>query len=175
MCRRRPCARHLLRRSPHLTFPSLPAPSADWYWSPRLGTLNLGVFSANDYRCFGPNCYQLTGHLPTRAQLCLAHVLSYDGNVGTDPSGSGKAGVDVWGGPLAGGDFVVALVNRDGAAARQIAARWTWLEAPGIGDATRFCATELFSGAVVPGGAQVGGVVLTVQPHDIAMLRLTPC
>ena len=90
-------------------------------WSPRLGTLNLGHMSANDYHCFGPNCYQLTGHLPTSSQLCLAHVLSYDANVGTSPNDAGAAGVDVWGGPLANGDFVVGLVNRDGAAARAIA------------------------------------------------------
>jgi len=148
-------------------------PSQMWYWSPRLGTLSLGHMSANDYRCFGPNCYQLTGHLPTSAQLCLAHVLSYDANVGTSPLDSGLPGEDVWGGPLAGGDFVVALVNRDGASARTIAARWAWLEAPGVGDATSFCGTELFSGAKLP-GALVGGVSWSVPPHDIAVIRLTP-
>jgi hypothetical protein len=128
--------------------------------------------SANDYHCFGPNCYQLTGHLPTSSQLCLAHVLSYDANVGTSPNDAGAAGVDVWGGPLANGDFVVGLVNRDGAAARAIAARWTWLEAPGVGDATSFCGTEIFAGTKL--GALVGGVSLTVPPHDIALIRLTP-
>ena len=81
------------------------SPTQNWYWSPRLGTLNLGAMSANDYHCFGPNCYQLTGHVPTSAQLCLAHVLSYDANVGTSPNDAGAAGEDVWGGPLAGGDF----------------------------------------------------------------------
>ena len=148
------------------------APSQMWYWSPRLGTLNLGHMSANDYRCFGPNCYQLTGHVPTSAQMCLAHVLSFDANVGTSPNEAGNAGVDVWGGPLAGGDFVVGLVNRDANAAHAIAARWTWLEAPGVGDATSFCGVELFSGAKL--GALVGGASVTVQPHDMALIRLTP-
>ena len=148
------------------------SPSQNWYWSPRLGTLNLGHMSANDYRCFGPNCYQLTGHVPTSAQMCLAHVLSFDANVGTSPNDSGSAGVDVWGGPLAGGDFVVGLVNRDGAAAHAVAARWTWLEAPGVGDATSFCGVELFSGAKL--GALVGGASVTVPPHDMALIRLTP-
>ena len=147
-------------------------PEQMWYWSPRLATLHLGHFAANDYHCFGPNCYHLTGHLPTSSQFCLAHVLSYDGNVGTDPDGSGKAGIDVWGGPLSAGAFVVGLVNRDGSAPRVIAARWAWLETPGVGDATSFCVTELFAGTSL--GALVGGVSLTVPAHDIAVLKLTP-
>ena len=85
------------------------APSQMWYLSPRTGKLYLGHFAANDYRCFGPNCYQLTGHLPTAAAFCLAHVLSYDGNTGT--SAGNTATTAVWGGPLAGGDFVLVLVN----------------------------------------------------------------
>jgi alpha-galactosidase len=147
-------------------------PSQMWYWSPRLGTLNLGHMSANDYHCFGPNCYQLTRHLPTMSQMCLAHTLSFDANVGTSPNDSGAAGVDVWGGPLSGGDFVMGFVNRDNAAAHAIAARWAWLEAPGVGDATSFCATELFSGAAL--GQMVGGASVTVPPHDMALVRLTP-
>jgi len=118
------------------------------------------------------NCYQLTGHLPTYASLCLAHVLSYDGNVGTDPSGSSSAGQDVWGGPLAGGSFVMALVNRDGSAAHNVTAAWSWLEAAGVGDGTTFCVTELYSGAAL--GAHTGSIALTVPPHDTAMLRLDP-
>ena len=147
------------------------APGQMWYWSPRTRKLYLGHFSANDYRCFGPNCYQLTSHLPTAASFCLAHTLSYDGNTGTDPAGSGRAGTDVWGGPLAGGDFVVALVNRDGAAARAVTAAWSLLEAPGVGDSTPFCVTELFSNTKL--GVLTGGVTQTVPPHDIAMLRLS--
>ena len=151
------------------------APGQMWYWSPRSGKLMLGHFSANNYRCFGPNCYQLTGHLPTSAQLCLAHVLSYDGNVGTDPSGSVKPGEDVWGGPLSGvdtplGDFVFALVNRD-VNPRNITAAFSLLEVPGVDASTSFCGRELFANA--PLGVVKGGVTVMVPAHDAAVVRLT--
>ena len=66
-------------------------------------------------------------------------------------------------------------MNRDGGAQRTIGARWAWLEAPGVGDATTFCATELFSGAKL--GPLTGGASVAVPAHDIAMLRLSspPC
>lgn len=114
----------------------------------------------------------LTAHVPTAAQFCLAHVLSFDANVGTAPNTSTQPGEDVWGGALANGDFVVGLVNRDGGAARTIAARWAWLEAPGVGDSSSFCVTELFTGTSL--GALVGGASVNVPAHDMAVLRLTP-
>ena len=81
----------------------------------------------------------------------------------------------IQGGPLKGGDFVMALVNRDNKATRAIEARWEWLEAgavAGVTGATSFCVKELFTGK--PLGANVGGIVLNVSAHDIAMLRLSP-
>jgi hypothetical protein len=152
------------------------APEQMWYWSPTSGKLQLGHFAANNYRCFGPNCYHLTKHLPTSAQLCLAHVLSLDGNVGTDPSGSGGAGTDVWGGPLSGvdtpyGDYVFALVNRDPAAARNISAPFSLLEVPGLDANATLCGRELFSDA--PLGVLRGGVTLQVPAMDAAVVRLT--
>eukprot|EP00729_Bicosta_minor_P005235 gene5235-13696_t len=149
------------------------SPGQMWYWSPRLRTLNLGLMSANHYRCWGPNCQQLTSHMPTSAQLCLSHVLSYDGNVGTNPHGATSDGDDVWGGALAGGDFVMALVNRNSSSdSETISARWAWLEAAGVGETTTFCVTELFSGEQL--GHYAGGVQLPVPSHDIALLRLVP-
>ena len=152
------------------------APEQNWYWSPVSGKLHLGHFAANNYRCFGPNCYALTNHLPTGAQLCLAHVLSFDGNVGTDPSGSSLAGVDVWGGPLSGvdtpyGDYVLALVNRDAAAAHNVSAPFSLLEVPGMDANTTMCARELFSGATL--GVVKGAVTLSVPAMDAAVVRLT--
>jgi len=44
--------------------------------------------------------------MPTWRHHCLAHVLS-NANVGTVNNDT-----EVWGGPLDGGDFVLALVNR---------------------------------------------------------------
>jgi hypothetical protein len=66
----------------------------------------------------------------------------------------------------------MALVNRDGAGIRTIAARWSWLEAPEVNDSTSFCVVELFSGRKL--GTNVGGVSMAVAPFDIAMLRLIP-
>ena len=103
-------------------------------------------------------------------------MLSYDGNVGTDPSGSKLPGVDVWGGPLSGvdtplGDYVFALVNRDPAAPRNISAPFALLEVPGVDGATTLCGRELFSGKAL--GSIKGTLTLTVPPHDAAMVRLT--
>jgi hypothetical protein len=75
------------------------------------------------------------------------------------------------GGPLAGGAYVVALENR-GSDTDSAAARWAWLEAPGVGDDTVFCATELFSGKAL--GSLTGGVTLPLPEHDAAVLRLEP-
>jgi hypothetical protein len=147
----------------------------NWYWSPRTKKLSLGAFAANNYRCFGPNCYVLTGHVPTATSWCLAHVLSFDGNVGTDPNGSQNPGSDVWGGPLAGGDYVMVLVNRNNPGTVSIRADWAALEVPGVGAGTTFCVKELFAGTAY--GAQVGGLALNVSANDAAVLRLSnaPC
>ena len=67
---------------------------------------------------------------------------------------------------------MIALVNRDGAAAHNITAAWSMLEAPGVGDATPFCVRDLFSGTVL--GIHSGGITLGVPLHDVAMLRLDP-
>ena len=149
-------------------------PGAMWYFSRSTGRLHLGHFSANNYRCFGPNCYQLTGHLPTTSDYCLARVLSYDGNVGT--GGGGGGGPAGGGGPLAGadtpsGDFVLALANH-GPAPLNITAPFQWLETPGVDASTKLCGRELFTGAAI--GVVQGSVTMTVQPDDIAMLRLSP-
>jgi hypothetical protein len=148
------------------------APEQNWYWSPRTSKLYLGLFSANNYRCFGSNCYRLTGHEPTLDSFCLSHVLSYDGNVGTDPAGSTQEGVDVWGGALSGTDaYTFVLVNRALTTAN-ITAPFLSLEANGVDAQSTFCATELYSGVSL--GKVTGSVTLSVPSHDAAMLRLGP-
>jgi hypothetical protein len=114
----------------------------------------------------------LTGHTPTADALCLAHALSYDGNVGTDPAGAAQPGADVWGGALDAGAFVFVLVNRDAAAAARVAAPFAALEAPGVGADSAFCVTELFSGAKL--GLQTGAAAMSVPAMDAAVLRLDP-
>lgn len=107
--------------------------------------------------------------------MCLAHVLSFDGNTGTDPYGSHTSGQDVWGGPLAGSDgtggaYVLAIVNRNATASATVTARWSMLEVPGVGDTTSFCVQELFTNTSV--GVRTGSVTATVPPHDIALYKL---
>ena len=143
-----------------------------WYWSPASGHLSLALFSANNYKCFegSAGCYDFTSHAPAIDDFCLTRVLAIS-NDGLDVE---AGGVHTWGGPLAGGDFALVLENRDGAPS-PAAARWSWLEAPGVGEGTTFCATELYSGVAL--GAFTGGIALPapLPPHDAAVLRLSPC
>ena len=108
-----------------------------------------------------------TGVVPAPAALCLAHVLSV-AYAGTDPSGASAA--DVWGGPLAGGDFVLALHNRAPAAATVSAALGQLGVPPGP-----LCALNLLTGERA--GPLADSVSAALQAHDIAPLRLSqpPC
>lgn len=143
-------------------------PEQTWYWSPSTGRISLALMSANIYRCFEGSCYTLTGHLPTYTDFCLSSVQAIS-NDGVDTN---VGGVHVWGGPLSGGAYVLAIENR-GATAATGTAFLRWLEVPGIGDATTFCARELFSDTAL-GSNLVGSVSLTVQSHDTAVLRVVP-
>ena len=147
-------------------------PRQMWYFSPISGHISLALFSANNYRCFegSAGCYDFTAHAPAIDDFCLTRVLAIS-NDGLDVE---AGGVHTWGGPLAGGDFVLVLENRDGAA-NTASARWSWLESPGVGDDTTFCATELYSGESL--GAFTGGITLPapLPSHDAVVLRLTSC
>ena len=146
------------------------APEQSWYWSARTGKLYLGSFAANDYRCFGPNCYQLTSHLPTAHAFCLAHVLSYNGNLGTTPGHDAET-TAVWGGALSGGDYVMVLVNTNSTSPQDIVAPFESLEAPGVGPSSTLCAKELFSGVTL--GMTTGAAVVRVNATDAAIIRLS--
>lgn len=142
-------------------------PSQTWHWSARSGLLALATFSANHYRCFEGPCEVTTAVVPAPAALCLANVLSvaYEG---TDPSGESLA--DVWGGPLAGGAFVLVLHNRANATANVSAAFGEFGVPSGP-----LCARDLFTGAA--SGPLSGGVERELASHDVAALRLSqpPC
>ena len=68
--------------------------------------------------------FHLTDKQPTWRHHCLSHALS-TANFGT---ASGRA--EVWGGPLARGAFVVALLNRGADDGVNITAEWAMLEVP---------------------------------------------
>jgi alpha-galactosidase len=146
-----------------------------WHASALTGKLHLGLYAATQEHCFSAapapgTCYPPPGspQLPATTQLCLSRVFA----AANAPALGSHAGQHVWGGPLAGGDFVVMLQNRDAGAAASVAARWAWLEAPGVGDNTTFCGTELINGTAL--GALVGGVALEVGARDVSVIRLTP-
>jgi hypothetical protein len=145
-------------------------PRQSWYWSPTTQRLSLALLSSNNYACFegSAGCYDFTGaHLPAIDDFCLSRVLA----ISNDGLDTDAGGVHAWGGPLSGGAFVVALENRDAAAEPAAAARWAWLEAPGVGDDTTFCVRELFAGKTL--GKFKGGLTLPLPMHDAVVLRLT--
>lgn len=146
-------------------------PRQSWYWSPATGQLSLALYSANMYHCFegSAGCYHFAAHLPATDDLCLTRVAA----ISNDGLDTDVGGVHAWGGPLAGGAFVMALENRDSANATAAAARWAWLEAPGVGDDTTFCVTELYSGSTL--GPATGGVEVPLPAHDAVVLRLEAC
>ena len=103
--------------------------------------------------------------MPTWRHHCLAHVLS-DGN---GPSPSGHA--EVWGGPLAGGAYVLALLNR-WTQPLNISAPFAALGLPSVGEATSFAVRDVFNRKDL--GRAAGKVHATVPPHDMALFRLSP-
>jgi Alpha galactosidase A/Alpha galactosidase C-terminal beta sandwich domain len=146
-------------------------PRQSWFWSQKTGQLSLALFSSNNYRCFegSAGCYDFSSHAPTVDDFCLSRVLA----ISNDGLDTDVGGVHAWGGPLAGGDYVIVLENRDGQDAPHAEARWSWLEAPGVGDGSTFCVTELYSNQSL--GNFTGGIELPVPSHDAVVLRMTPC
>lgn len=95
----------------------------------------------------------LTSHYPATSDLCLAHVAAIS-NDGVDTA---VPGVHVWAGPLANGDFVMALDNRDATSGQGVAA-FSLLEAPGVGPDTRLCVRDLFNNATL--GVHQGSITV---------------
>ena len=87
----------------------------------------------------------------------------------TSNYGTAAGAAEMWGGPLAGGAFAVALLNR-GAKATAVVGEWRLLGA-GLANAT-FCVRDLWNGADL--GPFAGSITLTVGAEDVAMLRLSP-
>jgi hypothetical protein len=100
--------------------------------------------------------------------MCLTRVLA----ISNDGIDTDAGGVHAWGGPLSGGAFVIALENRDSADNPAAIARWSWLEAPGIGDGTALCVRELYSDTQL--GVFTGGIEVPLPAYDAVVLRLVP-
>ena len=96
-------------------------PSQMWYYSKTDGMLRQSTYTASiNHRITGAG-YVLTEKVPTWRHHCLSHALS----ITNEGSASGMQ--EVWGGPLAGGSYVLALLNR-GTAPILIDAPFTLLE-----------------------------------------------
>ena len=76
--------------------------------------------------------------------------------------------LQVWAGPLAGGDVVVVLFNA-GAATSAITARWADV---GLDAGAVVTATDLWTGTKVA-GEKTGSIAADVGPHDVAAFRLS--
>ena len=124
------------------------------------------------YHCDEPGCYQLTSHMPTYDEFCLARVASISA-YGVDPSSDKTGGTDIWAGPLSGGAYVFGLLSRNAKGSGNVTIQANWSMAGGnIGDESACCVRELYSGATV--AKATGGVSWSVAPHDLAVLRVVP-
>ena len=98
------------------------------------------TYTASINHCYDGECYELTARLPTATHLCLSHVLSLR-NSGTD-AGS----LEVWGGPLSNGRWVLGLLNRGGSAA-SINAPFSYFGSSSIGPTTTACVRDAWAQA----------------------------
>lgn len=149
------------------------SPSQLWYGPDAAdGFLAQATYTASINHCRDGDCYVLTPRAPTFQHHCLAHVLS----TRNAPSDSG-VGSEVWGGPLEGGGFVLGLLNvgsaATGAAPTNITAPFRALGVDGVGDTSTFCIRTLWAPAATL-GTFTGSVSVSVPPHDLAVLKLTP-
>eukprot|EP01043_Picozoa_sp_COSAG02_P008018 COSAG02_NODE_249_length_27097_cov_30.179155_7_plen_99_part_00 len=85
--------------------------------------------------------------------------------------GTQSGTTEVWGGPLANGDFVMAALNR-GTTSASIEIGWDMLEIPSVTSADVFDVRDLWAKKQVH-KAQAGGFSASVGPHDIQIYRLS--
>ena len=137
-----------------------------WYYSPSEQLLRHSTYTASiNHRVEGDG-YTLTEKVPTWRHQCLAHVLSV-ANEGSKPGIT-----EVWGGPLVGGAFVLALVNRGNTTA-DISAKFSLLEAAAAATpGASFHVRDLLNYKDL--GVARGEIHGTVPPHDLMVVKLSP-
>eukprot|EP00051_Salpingoeca_urceolata_P019564 m.287063 g.287063 ORF g.287063 m.287063 type:complete len:606 (-) comp19442_c3_seq4:2113-3930(-) len=140
-------------------------PAQMWYYDPVKGFLRQSTFVASINHCFDGSCYELTNKIPTWQHHCLAHVLS----VANMPSPTGTT--EVWSGPLAGGDFVLGLFNRD-TATQTIVANFQDIQLDdNLAGSSTLCVTDVWSKQSK--GTFTDKFQAAVAPHDLALYRLS--
>ena len=84
----------------------------------------------------------------------------------------------MWGGPLEGGDLVVALVNRGNSGVENVTADLSLVLESGVTNPARASSASQWTVRDVwkkkNMGTVTGTLQATVPPHDIAIFRLTP-
>lgn len=78
---------------------------------------------------------------------------------------------EVWGGPLSGGDYVMAAVNR-GSVIATIRIEWEMLEVQGVTASAAFDVRDVWNRTTIY-KAQTKGFSTQVSSHDISIFRLT--
>jgi len=141
-------------------------PWQTWYYDPVDQFLRATMYVASINHCYQGDCYVLTQHWPTTTHWCLSYMDSI-ANSGT-PAGT----VEVWGGPLANGDYVMGLMNR-GTTTANITATWNMLQVSGIGDSTCFTVRDLVAQKSL--GNFTGKFSQEIGGHDAGAIRLTKC
>ena len=117
-----------------------------WNWAPTAGDPTTGSFVSS-------------AHAPGVAKSCLAR----------SPDVRGGAS-EVFAGPLAGGDLVVVLWNRNEPAAANITARWEDL---GLPPAQPMKVRDLWAHADMDAPV-AGSITMLAEVHGVVMLRLSP-
>ena len=145
-------------------------PTQMWFYSSHDGLLRHALYtsSINHQPPEQGDGYTLTNIVPTFRHHCLAHVLS-DGNVGTN-----TGDIEVWGGKLAGGDYVLGLVNR-GVTQTSITASFSSLleldARAEDGSSSMFWVRDVWTGTDV--GSATGAFEASVPGLDIGIYRLS--
>ena len=112
----------------------------------------------------------MINHFPANIPWCLASSPKVAVPWIAPPAVDSSQPLQVWAGPLAGGDVVVLLLNI-GNETKSITAEWADI---GLKHGVRVNATDLWTGKVVGGGNPfTGSISASVATHDSAVFRLS--
>ena len=144
-------------------------PTQMWYYSSHDGLLRHALYTSSiNHQPEEGEGYTLTNKIPTFRHHCLAHVLS-DGNLGSD-----NGAIEVWGGKLSGGDYVLGLVNRGTNRVAITSYFASLLELEGNTQAGRnstFLVRDLWKRNFL--GRFTGSFEASISGHDIGIYRLS--
>lgn len=140
-------------------------PSQMWFYSASDRKLRQAEYTSSiNHKDMGSG-YVLSQKVPTWQHHCLAHVLSV-ANEGTQ-----HGNIEVWGGPLVDGAYVVVLLNR-GSTTATVSMQYSDFEIDHVSKSTTFHVRSLWDRKEL--GAKTGGFESQVLSHDIGIFKLSP-